>query len=157
MSENPIPPDAAAITNGCGEQIKQQLDELLDLFRRRLLDDKAKNALIDDLRRQIEPATQAPMFRELLHIVDRSSDPDNDLAASLGEEIVAVLGRHGVTAIPTDGAFDPKLHRVVEARVTEDLPPGRIIKVIRPGYRIDSLVLRPAMVVVSDQGVDLDV
>jgi len=148
VSDHPVPPQPADITSGDAEQIKQRLDELLDLFRRRLLDDKAKNALIDDLRRQLDAASLAPLYRELLHVVDRSTAPANDLAVSLGEEIIAVLERHGVTVAPTDAAFDPHIHRLAETRVSP-LPAGQVVEVIRPGYCLGNLVLRPAIVVVS--------
>ena len=46
-------------------------------------------------------------------------------------------------------AFDPALHEAVGTVADEELVPGTIASVVRPGYGNDGEVLRPAAVVVA--------
>jgi molecular chaperone GrpE len=46
--------------------------------------------------------------------------------------------------------FDPTRHEAVAtAPATEEVPEGRIVGVVKPGYLIGEDVLRPAMVAVA--------
>ena len=59
------------------------------------------------------------------------------------------LASQGVEEIPTTGHFDPNLHDAVaeeECAAGED---GRILRVIRRGFKLRERLLRPASVVVS--------
>jgi len=130
------------------EQIKQMLDSLLDLFRRRLLDDKAKDQTIDSLVKQLSGDGFVPLFRELLLVCDRAWDSADDFSRSLGDEIVAVLERYGVEAIPADGAFDPAVHKVVGVKPAGEQPAG--MEQVHPGFYFRGAVLRPAQVILSE-------
>jgi molecular chaperone GrpE len=49
-------------------------------------------------------------------------------------------------------AFDPARHEAVSTIADDDLEPGTIAYVVRPGYGPDDQVLRPASVVVATRG-----
>ena len=58
------------------------------------------------------------------------------------------LDARGVAPIPADGAFDPSLHQAV-ATVETGGEPGLVVEVVRTGWTLNDLVLRPAHVKVS--------
>ena len=49
----------------------------------------------------------------------------------------------------TGRAFDPALHEAIGTIVDEELTPGTVAHVVRPGYGPDEEILRPAAVVVA--------
>lgn len=71
-------------------------------------------------------------------------------------QFLTKLEGFGVTRIESEGrAFDPSLHEAVSAvpvRSPDD--DGRILGVVRQGYRIGDEVLRPAAVAVAKAGVE---
>jgi molecular chaperone GrpE len=66
------------------------------------------------------------------------------------KELVAVLARHGVTAIDASpgAAFDPALHQAV-TQIPSEHPPGSVAEQFQTGWRIGDRTLRAAMVAVS--------
>lgn len=156
------------------EALKQELEatrakaqEYLDSWKRTL-------AEFDNYRKRVaqqEEATRqrlrADVFKELLEIVDdleRALRDPNRPKRGKGHEwaegieliyrkIRGVLARHGVEEIPAAPGqpFDPYWHEVIgtvdadEAGVEE----GHIVEVVRKGYRVGDLVIRPALVKVA--------
>jgi molecular chaperone GrpE len=66
------------------------------------------------------------------------------------KELVAVLARHGVTAIDASpgAAFDPALHQAV-TQIPSTHPAGSVAELFQSGWRIADRTLRAAMVAVS--------
>lgn len=66
------------------------------------------------------------------------------------KELVAVLARHGVTAIDASpgAAFDPALHQAV-TQIPSHHPAGSVAELFQSGWRIGDRTLRAAMVAVS--------
>jgi molecular chaperone GrpE len=65
-------------------------------------------------------------------------------------QLLEIFGRFGIT--PIDAAyqpFDPNLHEGVMQEPRKDVPPGTVVKVLEPGYRLHERVLRPAKVVLA--------
>lgn len=69
------------------------------------------------------------------------------------KELVAVLSRHGVTAIDASpgAAFDPALHQAV-TQIPSEHPAGSVAQLFQSGWRIGDRTLRAAMVAVSAGG-----
>ncbi|MDP3737301.1 MAG: nucleotide exchange factor GrpE [Hyphomonadaceae bacterium] len=69
------------------------------------------------------------------------------------KELVAVLARHGVTAIDASpgAAFDPALHQAV-TQIPSNHPAGSVAELFQAGWRIGDRTLRAAMVAVSAGG-----
>ncbi len=59
-----------------------------------------------------------------------------------------VLKAMGLKEIETDGAFDPYKHEIVLTRES-DKKEGTILEVLRKGYVLNGIMLRPASVIVS--------
>jgi molecular chaperone GrpE len=148
------------------QDVHTRLDELLDLFRRRLLDDRDKRRLIDDAFERARSAEAGP-FREVLHpfvvgtalVVDRLDGyrgDDPGFAASIRDELLDVLQRHGVEQVEASGPVDPRCHEVMEVLEVPD--PGleacgpAVHQVLRRGYRHGDWVFRAARVVAVRSG-----
>ncbi|SEQ08426.1 nucleotide exchange factor GrpE [Microlunatus flavus] len=136
--------------------VSEQLDGLTDLFRRRLLDDRAKQAVIEDLGQRLnnaEAARSAAALKPIVHSLSmvierlRTSAPDADLVESIGHELEDVLESVvGVAPIaPIKGdPVDPLRHEVVAAH--GDGTELRVAELRRGGYEKDGIVLKPARV-----------
>ena len=65
------------------------------------------------------------------------------------KELMAVLARHGVTAVPGVGSkFDPNVHQAV-AQVPSEEEKGNVATVMQTGFKLGDRTLRAAMVAVS--------
>ena len=65
------------------------------------------------------------------------------------KELMAVLARHGITAVPGVGSkFDPYVHQAV-AQVPSDEEKGNVATVMQTGFKLGDRTLRAAMVAVS--------
>ena len=73
-------------------------------------------------------------------------------------QFLGKLNGFGVSRIDTDSAsFNPLLHEAVSIVPTDKADDdGRIVGVVRPGYRIGDEVLRPALVAVAKSGQPVD-
>ncbi|MHB1430999.1 MAG: nucleotide exchange factor GrpE, partial [Streptosporangiaceae bacterium] len=107
----------------------EEVAQLRDLFQRRLFEDKAKNRLYEELYEQLTLArggllaqVTAPLFRELLLVVDRVArlNQDGDPAVqSIADELLDLLERRDVRRVPASAFFDPAIHDAVRTE------PGR--------------------------------
>jgi molecular chaperone GrpE len=60
------------------------------------------------------------------------------------------LSSQGAEEIPSEGKpFDPNFHEAVQQEEAPGAPEGRVLRVIRRGFRLRDRLLRPASVVVS--------
>lgn len=136
--------------------LSTRLDELTDLFRRRLLDDKEKKRAFDALydrleraERELEAEAILPLVRDLLLLVDRldAHDDGDPFVVSIAAELLESLRRSGVEPIAMLDRFDPGRHEVVE--VIHDAEDGAVVRQVRRGWMIGDRLLRPAHVVVG--------
>ena len=152
-------PDAAV------RRLSEEVAGLRDLFQRRLLEDRARQRMYDELYDQLAFARKglvdeylAPMVREILLVVDRvetaaEQGPAKDRAAldSVRAELLEVLLRRGLRRVDVLGEpFDPRLHEAVgRSPVSDPAEAGRVVEVRRPGYLLADRLIRPAQVVVG--------
>lgn len=61
------------------------------------------------------------------------------------------LGSQNVEEIPAQagGEFDPNLHEALSQEPSDEIDEGKIIRVVRKGYRIGERLLRPSNVIVA--------
>lgn len=71
-------------------------------------------------------------------------------------EMLRVLGMRGFGVIePARGdAFDPNVHEALQQIASDDVEPGCVVELARPGYRMNERVIRPAQVIVATGGPD---
>lgn len=96
------------------------------------------------------------LSRALLTIDGKAQDEMGENAKNLiagieltEKELMAVLARHGITAVPGKGSkFDPNVHQAV-AQVPSDEEKGNVAEVMQTGFKLGDRTLRAAMVSVS--------
>ena len=160
-------PDAGAAAVARIEELELELATLKDQALRAMAD--AENVK----RRSEKEVTAARIFgierfaNDILSVHDNLSRALQTLEGTdkseLGEnaknlvegieltekDLMAVLARHGVTAVPGQGAkFDPNVHQAV-ANIPSDEDKGNVATVMQSGFKIGDRTLRAAMVAVS--------
>lgn len=65
-------------------------------------------------------------------------------------ELLAILDRQGVKAVPAEGQpFDHNVHQAVMQVETAEQAPGTVLQAFQTGYTLNGRLLRPAMVTVA--------
>ena len=71
--------------------------------------------------------------------------------------LISSLGRFSVEQINPEGeGFNPELHQAVTMIENPDVAPNTVLAVMQKGYTLHGRLLRPAMVVVSKGGSQID-
>lgn len=137
------------------EMLRKQLDEAqVDIkrvaaeyknYRDRVKRDQAAAA-------ELSVGSVLSALLPVLDDLDRARD-HGDLTGPFGsvaEQLLAIVGKLGLTAFGTKGdPFDPKLHEAVAHVPTADATEETCIDVMRRGYMLGDRLLRPAMVAVA--------
>lgn len=141
--------------------LQEEVSGLRDLFQRRLLEDKAKQRLFDELYSQVEFARKGlisqalePLVRDELLLLDRLEQyvgDDREFVETVWMELTEILSRRGIHESHHQVAFDPRVHEAVERVEVSDEQVGMVLAVRRRGYVLGDRVLRPAQVVVGGQ------
>lgn len=143
-------------------ELQKQIDELTDKYYR-------ANADFENIKKRFEKEkvdlvnyANEKFARDLLPVIDAlemasNFNPEGDeFAAKIKEGINITIDqfkkcfeKHGVTAISTDGEFDPNVHNAMMRVESDAHESGAIVQVIQKGYIINGRILRPAMVSVA--------
>jgi len=100
---------------------------------------------------------------QILPVLDDLELGFNNIPADIPEEINAwldgfrkiqgklfrILENQEVTAIESEGQFDPSRHDAISSEEDEEIESGHIIETLRTGYEHKGRILRPAMVRVA--------
>ncbi len=90
--------------------------------------------------------------RSLQYIPDNMNDLESWIAGIdlVYKNLEKILGSFGLARIESeDKDFNPSEHEALLHQPTSEIEEGKIISVIREGYRLHERILRPAQVVVS--------
>ena len=118
----------------------------------------AKKALEREQERK-ERLLAERIVRDLFPVIDTIDhaleQDDNPGLAILKSQLLDVLGRYGLLEVGAVGEnFDPGVHEFVGYSAG---PSGTVVSVIRRGYKLGDILLRPAMVIVgSDDQTNTD-
>ncbi len=139
--------------------IVDKVEDIESLITRRLLEDKAKNSLIEELkqyliyRQDLDKGEKfAPFMKQILQVIDRieSSEEKSDLLTSIAEELLQILSLNGLQVIDNSGMIDPSMHEVVNTvAVTDEQSKNNIVEVLQKGYLLNNRVLRPSKVTIA--------
>jgi grpE len=139
--------------------IVDKVEDIESLITRRLLEDKAKNSLIEELkqyliyRQDLDKGEKfAPFMKQILQVIDRieSSEEKSDLLISIAEELLQILSLNGLQVIDNSGMIDPSMHEVVNTvAVTDEQSENNIVEVLQKGYLLNNRVLRPSKVTIA--------
>ena len=107
--------------------------------------------VVDNLDRAIDAALR---LRSGQARDNAAADPLLQGVELVRDQFLAKLDGFGVKRIASDGAaFDPSLHEAVTTVPASDpSQDGRVVGIVRHGYRIGDEVLRPALVAVAKSG-----
>jgi molecular chaperone GrpE (heat shock protein) len=145
------------------DDVLRKLEELHDLFQRRLLEDKTSRQILAELTERTQWA-EAGLFRQYLyplinglaHLIDRldryesqKAGQDEDFVLSIRAELLDTLSAYGITEVDVNGTFDPVRHKAVGTSTDPTLPDRTITASLRRGYAHRDWVFRPAHVVVN--------
>ncbi len=94
--------------------------------------------VVDDLERALSAAEQheEAQLEEGVRLVHRA--------------LAALLERHGIELIATDGKFDPHVHEALLSQPSEEAESGSVLDVVQKGYKLGDRVVRPARVIVAE-------
>ena len=146
---------------GPGEDTAARIAELDDRWRRTAaeLDNFRKRCAQELMRAKDEErartaASWLPVLDNLERALDHASSSDHDQLVeglrAVQQQALSVLADLGYPRREDTGkAFDPAVHEAVGTVADQELVPGTIASVIRPGYGANGEVLRPAAVVVA--------
>ena len=139
--------------------IVDKVEDIESLITRRLLEDKAKNSLIEELkqyliyRQDLDKGEKfAPFMKQILQVIDRieSSEEKSDLLISIAEELLQILSLNGLQVIDNSGMIDPSMHEVVNTvAATDEQSENNIVEVLQKGYLLNNRVLRPSKVTIA--------
>lgn len=148
------------------ERLSAKIKELEDKYVRAYADfENTKKRLEKEKYQGLEYANEA-ILRDLLPLLDTLDsavgvfkEDFNDLESALDsikkgilltiEKFSAILQKHGVSEIPTDGEFDPNIHNAIMQVKDEGKNDGEISGVLQKGYTYKERVLRPSMVSIT--------
>lgn len=144
-----------------GEDTAARIAELDDRWRRTAAElDNFRKRCAQELVRAREQerawtaASWLPVLDNLERALDHASSSDHDQLVeglrAVQQQALSVLADLGYPRREDTGkAFDPAVHEAVGTVADQELVPGTIASVVRPGYGANGEVLRPAAVVVA--------
>jgi len=141
-------------------ELEKAVTNLEDQARRALADlDNSHKRHTRDLE-QVRADERANVAKQFLPLIDHlelalgHADVDPSAIVTGVKQVLAeaveIFRRLGFERIDQVGVpFDPARHEAVSAVHVDDVEPGTVVHVVRPGYGDGSRQLRPASVVVS--------
>lgn len=155
-------PRAPSVPSPPAEELQATIRDLDDRWRRALADfDNLNKRLTREVARSRSDERDR-VVALLLPVVDNldlalqhaTADPAALIEGvrTVRDHAVAVLdqlgfGRRDEVGVP----FDPARHEAVAIQPDADVPPGTVVRVVRPGYGNEDRQLRPAAVVVASR------
>ena len=109
-------------TGRTNDEIYEEVAALKDLFARRLMDDKVKNAAIEKLSasnaalvKAVEESQVTGLVKELILLCDRiySQPITDEFAYSVLDELLEIMSRRGIEQIRQLDTFAPRIHNAV--------------------------------------------
>jgi molecular chaperone GrpE len=165
---NPDAEDSAAESRGEAElrlaldEATRKGEEYLDLLRRTRADFANYKRRTEEGRAEQAQGARSDLILKILPVLDDfrlavqsppAEGPARDWAHGvllIERKLRAILDAEGVQRIEAEGAeFNPWEHEAISYQASPELEDGRILAVVRDGYRIGDRVIRPAQVVVA--------
>jgi len=150
-----------------GRLARERAEYLASWKRARADYQNLRRRVREDIERAVTGAREG-LLSELLLVLDTlelalatecSSHDGKNLLLGVGmtrDQLLQMLEREGVCAVPDGGTFDPALHQAVETVVDPEREPGEIVATVRRGYRKHDGVLRFAQVKVCAAAADVE-
>jgi molecular chaperone GrpE len=142
-------------------ELERERDNFKDLFLRKAAEfENYKKLMKEEWQKNIDFANER-IIRNLISVLDHFRlalmVPSSDEAFKKGvemiyNELLQVLRMEGLELISGSGGdFDEKIHEAIELVETNELPPGKVVEEVQPGYILRGKLIRPARVKVSKE------
>ena len=143
------------------EEKAEEVDEDLQTkFLRLSADFQNYRRRVDKEKSDIYAYANEKIVLQLLEVMDnferamQAADPEDKFSEGMSlifKQLEDLLKKNNVEEIEALGkSFDPAYHNAVMTEAAEDTESGTITKVLQKGYTMNSKVIRPAMVAVSE-------
>ena len=94
-------------------------------------------------------------FDSLFYGISQMDEAEKQTGA--GQGMVAVLNqmldslnKMGITAVVSDGLFDPTIHEAIDHIIDSSYPENYIVKEVRKGFFLNGKLLRASQVIVAN-------
>ncbi|MGC8479527.1 MAG: nucleotide exchange factor GrpE [Candidatus Micrarchaeia archaeon] len=87
-------------------------------------------------------------FELAIEALKMSSEGEKGVAMVFSN-FIEILKKEGLREIETKGKFDPYRHEIMLSK-DSDKPEGTVIQIVRKGYMLNDIMLRPASIIVSN-------
>jgi molecular chaperone GrpE len=162
VDEHDLSENAAAVGGASAEldALQAQLDERTGDLQRISAEYSNYRRRVERDRQLVIDTAKAQVVTQLLTVLDdiERAQEHGDLSGAfkaVADKVVAALQAQGLQPFGTIGdVFDPEVHEAVQHATSPDVDKPTVTAVLRLGYRFGERVLRPAMVAVTDAGVD---
>jgi molecular chaperone GrpE len=142
-------------------ELEKERDNFKDLFLRKAAEfENYKKLMKEEWQKNIDFANER-IIRNLISVLDHFRlalmVPSSDEVFKKGvemiyNELLRVLRMEGLELISGSGGdFDEKIHEAIELVETNELPPGKVVEEVQPGYILRGKLIRPARVKVSKE------
>ena len=144
------------------EEAQREVDQFRNLLQRVQAESVNYKRRMEGDRDEIQKRANANLVIRLLPVLDDFERalqhiPQDDAFSPwlAGVEMVyrnlrGVMDSFGVTQIEAlDKTFDPMEHESISYEITEDHEEGKVMSIVREGYKLHGKVLRPVQVTVS--------
>lgn len=152
------------------EEARGQAAEYLDGWQRARAEFANYRRRQEQQRKQIDAAAKSDVLAHLLPVMDdleRACEavPDDIEGGSwvtglsmVNQKWLTALHKVGVSILADEpgDAFDPSIHEALTHEPSEAFDEGSIIQVVQRGYKLNDVILRPALVRVSSGKVQAD-
>jgi len=152
----PVDPIGVDPTPSQEAELKAQLDERTADLQRLQAEYANYRKRIDRDREVVVNTAKASVARELLSVlddIDRAQQHGdlNGAFKAVADKLAATLERSGLAAFGHEGEeFDPSVHEAVQHDTSPDVAGPTVTAVLRRGYRFGDLIVRAALVAVTD-------
>lgn len=143
------------------EQLLAQSQEYFEGWQRERADFQNYKKRIERDQISLKGFITAEIIKKYLVIIDdlelalknRPSSTDCqgwvDGIGLIYQKLISILEGEGVELIPVEGEFDPNIHEAISQIDHPEMESGKIVEVMRQGYKISERVIRPALVIIA--------
>ncbi len=123
-----------------------------DNYKKRSLNDvaNAKNIGKAEMLKKMMPVIDE--FELAIMSLNKSSDENlSNGVKMVYANLIDTLKSEGLEEVEANGKYDPYKSEIIMVKETSDMPPGSVIEVIKKGYTMNGILIRPASVIIAKE------
>ncbi|MCL4404427.1 nucleotide exchange factor GrpE [Candidatus Marsarchaeota archaeon] len=142
------------------DELKERMLRLaaeFDNYKRRSAADvaNAKNVGKAEMLKRLMPV----MDEFELAMISSTKSSDENLARGVKmvyANLMGALKAEGMEEVDTKGKYDPYRSEIVMVRETDKSEPGEVLEVLKKGYAINGILVRPASVIIAKEPSEME-